>query len=134
MNQLILQESLGSTYVQERRKNERYTEVHLLVITSRGTGKIMDIGKDGLSFGCLYPHAFPATWSMDIIDARGTHIKQLKVRKVWERNSASHNLSDSFEIEIGVEFFDLTLRQENELDLLLINLNFMDVKSPLLLY
>ena len=119
MNQLILHESLGPAYLRERRKNERYNEVHLLGITGLGTGKIMDIGRDGLSFGCLYHHVFPAIWSMDIINAEGVHLKQLMVRKVWERNSGHPDLSGSFELEIGVEFMDLTLRQEKELDLLL---------------
>ena len=119
MNQLILNEPLGPAYLRERRSNERYNEVHLLGITGLGTGKIMDIGRDGLSFGCLYPHAFPVIWPMDIIYAKGVHLKQLMVRKVWERNSGHPDLSGSFELEIGVEFMDLTPRQEKELDFLL---------------
>lgn len=117
-----MQENLGLAYPGERRKSDRYREMHLLVITGRGTGKILDIGSDGLSFGCLYHHAFPAIWSMDIIDARGVHLKQLHVRKIWEKSSGHPDLSGSFDLEIGVEFMDLTPRQENELDLLLNNL------------
>lgn len=122
MNHLILQESLIPAYLRERRKNDRFSEVNLLGITRRGTAKITDIGRDGLSFGCLYRHVFPASWSMDIINAKGVHLKQLIVRKVWERDSGHPDLSDSFELEIGVEFMDLTPRQEKELDLLLSNL------------
>lgn len=130
MNQLILQESLISAYLGERRKNDRFSAVNLLGITGRGTGKITDIGRDGLSFGCLYRHAFPASWAMDIINAKGVHLKQLMVRKVWERDCGHPDLSGSFELEIGVEFMDLTPRQEKELDLLLSNLFLFNIEHP----
>ena len=116
-----MQENFGPAYPREQRKNDRYREMYLLVITSRGTGKILDIGNEGLSFGCLYHHDFPAIWSMDIIDARGIHLKQLSVRKIWERSSGRQDLSGSFELEIGVEFMDLSPQQENDLNLLLNN-------------
>lgn len=133
MNYLILQESQVFSYHRERRKSDRCNTVHLLGITARGTAKIIDISRDGLSFGCLYPHTFPAEWSMDIINAKGVHLKQLMVRKVWERNIEHPDLSGSFELEIGVEFMDLTPRQEKELDLLLCNLFFIEVQHPCLL-
>jgi hypothetical protein len=130
MNQLILQEPLAHAYFRDRRKNDRCTEIHLLGITGRGTGKIIDIGRDGLSFGCLYNHDFPAVWPMDIIDAKGAHLKQFMVRKIWERNSGHPELSGSFELEIGVEFMDLTPRQEKELDLLLNTLTVINIEHP----
>ncbi len=133
MNQLILRESLIPAYLRERRKNDRFSAVNLLGITARGTGKITDIGRDGLSFGCLYRHAFPALWSMDIINANGVHLKQLTVRKIWERDSGHPDLSGGFELEVGVEFIDLTPRQEKELDLLLSNLFLFNVEHPCLL-
>ncbi len=129
MNQLIVHETPSPALLGDRRKNSRYSETNLLVITGRGTGKLMDISKDGLSFGCLYPHTFPVILSIDILDAKGLHLKQLKVRKVWERNSGNPELSGSFELEIGVEFLDLTLHQEDGLDILLSNLLFADIRT-----
>jgi len=123
MNQLIAQEIIETRNLLERRKNERYKIVHMLAITGRGTGQIIDIGREGLSFGCLYPHTFPDTWSMDVLDARGSHIKELQVRKVWERKMGDQGLSARYELEIGVEFADLTGEQADELDYLLDNLD-----------
>lgn len=123
MNQLIAREIIETRNLQERRKNERYKIVHMLAITGRGTGQIIDIGREGLSFGCLYPHSFPNTWSMDVLDARGSHIKELQVKKVWERKTGDPGLSTRYELEVGVEFADLTDEQADELDFLLDNLD-----------
>lgn len=123
MNQFIAQELVETRNLLERRRNERYKIVHMLAITGRGTGQIIDIGREGLSFGCLYPHSFPETWSMDVLDARGSHIKELQVRKVWERKTGDQGLSTRYELEVGVEFADLTGEQADELDFLLDNLD-----------
>lgn len=95
----------------------------MLAITGRGTGQIFDIGREGLSFGCLYPHSFPDTWSMDILDARGSHIRELQVRKIWEKKIGHPELSASYELEVGVEFAELTDEQSDELEFLLDNLD-----------
>ena len=129
MDQVMVQEAFNAAHFRERRENDRFREMNLLVITNRGTGKIMDISRDGLSFGCLYPHTFPTTLSIDILDAKGLHLKQLKVRKVWERNSSHPELSDCFELEVGVEFLDLTANQQNGLDTILSNLHFTDIRA-----
>lgn len=133
MDQLIMQETFTSIYNRERRKMGRYSEVYLLVITGRGTGKVLDIGREGLSFGCLYHHAFPPVWSLDIINARGVHLKNLGVRKIWEKINDHTDLSCNFELEIGVEFIDLTPGQENELDIFLNNMDCVEVQHPCLL-
>lgn len=127
MNQLVTRERVDTPNLLERRRNERYKILHILAITGRGTGQIIDIGREGLSFGCLYPHAFPESWSMDILDARGSHIKELRVRKIWEKKIGHPNLSPRYELEVGVEFADLTEVQAEELDFLLDNL---DLYSP----
>ncbi len=133
MNQVTVQEIASPGYLQEQRKNHRYRKIQLLAITRLGTGKILDIGSDGLSFGCLYAHAFPAMWSLDIIDAKGSHLKQLKVRKVWERAGGHPELSAEFELEVGVEFIDLNTLQEVELDDLLEDLEIIDDQCDCLL-
>lgn len=122
MNPSLTREAVDPWNPLERRRRERYKILHILAITGRGTGQIIDIGREGLSFGCLYPHTFPESWSMDIIDARGSHIKELQVRKTWERKIGHPELSPSFELEIGVEFADLTDEQADELEFLLDNL------------
>ncbi len=128
MNQLNLQLPLSSVSFRERRKNDRYNELDLFIITSRGTGKIIDISRDGLSFGCLYHHAFPAAWSLDIIDAKGIHLKQLSVIKIWEKSNRFEERYGNFELEIGVEFARLSERQEEQLDLLFRNLLFPEIE------
>jgi hypothetical protein len=128
MNQLSLQLPLSSASFRERRKNDRYNELDLFIITSRGTGKIIDISRDGLSFGCLYHHAFPATWSLEIIDAKGVHLKQLSVIKIWEKRNRFEERYGNFELEIGVEFTRLSERQEEQLDLLFRNLIFPEIE------
>jgi hypothetical protein len=133
MNQLIVEATPAPLYVRERSIIDRSSEINLLVITSRGTGKIFDISRDGLSFGCLYHHTFPEIWSMDLINAKGFYLKGLIVRKVWERTIGHPDLSDRFELEIGVEFIDLTSRQENELEFLLNDLFLADTQQACLL-
>ena len=128
MNHLNLQLPLPSASFREQRKNDRYNELDLLIITTRGTGKIIDISRDGLSFGCLYHHNFPATWSLDILNAKGVHLKQLAVTKIWEKSNRFAEKCDNFELQIGVEFANLSKRQEEQLDLLLANLFFPDIE------
>ncbi len=123
MNISISRESFEARNITKRRKNERYKIIHILAITSRGTGQILDIGREGLSFGCLYPHSFPETWSMDILDAKGSHIRELQVKKIWERKIGHPELSAKYELEVGVEFTELTDTQSDELDFLLENLD-----------
>jgi len=120
-----MQEAINPGYFREQRKNDRYREVNLFIITTRGTGKILDINSDGLSFGCLYHQFFPAIWTMDIIDAKGIHLKQLMVRKIWEKSNGTPGYLDSFELEIGVEFIHLTPLQENVINLFLENIPFV---------
>jgi hypothetical protein len=126
MNNLTLPELVETRNLLERRRSERFKIVHILAITGRGTGQIIDISREGLSFGCLYPHKFPDTWPMDILDAKGSHIKQIQVRKIWERTLGHPELSPKFELEIGVEFTDLTASQAEEIDFLLDNLDLFD--------
>jgi len=128
MSHISLQPSLSSASFRERRKNDRYNELDLFIITTRGTGKIIDISGDGLSFGCLYRQAFPATWSLDIINANGFHLKQLSVMKIWEKSNRFEERYGNFELEIGVEFTRLSERQEEQLDLLFRNLLFPDIE------
>jgi hypothetical protein len=128
MSQLSLQPSVSSSSFRERRKNDRYNELDLFIITTRGTGKIIDISGDGLSFGCLYHQAFPAAWSLDIINANGFHLKQLSVMKIWEKSNRFEERYGNFELEIGVEFTRLSERQEEQLDLLFRNLLFPDIE------
>lgn len=98
----------------EQRKSHRVNDLHLLAITNRGTGQIVDISMDGLSFGCLYPHVFPNEFTLDLLDAKGTHIKNIKVRKVWEKRDSAI-LHHQYELEVGVELADLTSKQHAEL-------------------
>jgi hypothetical protein len=119
MNHLRIQHNLPPVFLGERRKNERLSEINLLMVSSRGTGRILDINQDGLSFGCLYPQTFPEVFTFDIINARGLHLKQATVRKTWQRNRGDMHLSDDFEMEVGVEFLNLYSAQEAVLALLL---------------
>ena len=84
MNQLTTHNTPEPHYLSEQRKNERLEVIHLLAITERGTGQILDITREGCSFGCLYPHTFPREFYLDILDAKGSHIKKIKVRKIRE--------------------------------------------------
>lgn len=129
MDNLILPELVETRSLFERRRSERFKIVHILAITGRGTGQIVDISREGLSFGCLYPHKFPDTWPMDILDAKGSHIKQIQVRKIWERTIGHPDLSAKFELEVGVEFTDLSASQADEIDFLLDNLDLFDGHS-----
>ena len=123
MNQISYhQQATQALCFPEQRNSNRCQAQHLLAITSKGTGQIIDISGAGLSFGCLYPHYFQNEWVMDILDAQGTHIKQLRVRKIWQRGENHANISTEFEMEIGVEFLELTQNQIHELEILTNNI------------
>ncbi len=102
--------------IPEQRRNIRFTACQLITVHTFGAGKVTNIGRGGLSFGCLYRHEFPQKWTMDLLNAKGSHIKNLQVRKVWEVvETGALNIPD-FEIEIGVEFVELSLMQSRDLN------------------
>ncbi len=110
------QQTMQTFFIPEQRRNQRHQTAHLLAITPKGTGKITDISKNGLAFGCLYAHSFKDEWTMDILDAKGSHIKKIKVRKMWEKYEEQEDISDTFDMEVGIGFIDLTNNQERALD------------------
>lgn len=111
-----------NTYVhcvpEPRRYSQRHTVYHMLVVTEKGTGQIIDFSSNGLSFGCLYPHEFDDIFQLDILDAKGTHIKQVQAKKIWQRNGSRAIHPERFEMEIGVEFIGLSNRQFEDLGIL----------------
>ncbi len=119
MNALNIHHKPEALYLSEQRKISRRQTFHLLAITERGTGQILDISNDGFCFGCLYPHTFPPEFYIDILDAKGSHIKKLKVRKMWETNSDYLDSTAVFELVVGVEFHECNGPQSNELNHLL---------------
>lgn len=131
MNQLTTYGGSDALYLSEQRKIERHEAVHLLAITERGTGQILDISRDGLSFGCLYPHTFSREFYVDILDAKGSHIKKLKVRKMWETSGDYHEAAAVFELVVGVEFSELSSIQSEELTYLLNNIEVVNYSYPL---
>lgn len=132
MDQISVHEPAGPVYLPENQKIERQRVVHLLAVTERGTGQILDISNDGFSFGCLYPHEFPDEWTLDILDSHGSHIKKLKVRKIWEISKYHPHSPTKFELVIGVEFINLTPLQTNGLEFVLENIDHIEDLSPCL--
>lgn len=134
MNQLDAYKIPETPYFSEQRKNDHHEVINLLAITDRGTGQILDINREGLSFGCLYPHTFPNEFHIDILNARGSHIKKLKVRKRRETNDDDQEPAGIFELVIGVEFAEISAFQAEELDYLLDeNLGLLDYSYPSML-
>ena len=119
MNQLTIRETPATSYYLEQRKFQRFEVLNLLAVTKRGTGQILDLSLEGLSFGCLYPHKFPDEFCLDILDAKGSHIKMLKVRKTWEANGDNLDSAGIYELIVGLEFSELTSAQLGELSYLL---------------
>jgi hypothetical protein len=125
MNQLITYSPEKNCCFSHQRRIDRYEVSNLLAITQRGTGQILDISREGLSFGCLYPHAFPDIFYLDILDAKGSHIKRLKVRKIWEINDNDQE-SVTYESIVGAIFVDLTVSQADDLSYLFDNMEGID--------
>ena len=130
MDQLAIYQAPETLYLSEQRINDRHEVINLLAITERGTGQILDISREGLSFGCLYPHTFPHEFYLDILDAKGSHIKKLKVRKMWEIDGDYQEGAAIFELVVGIEFPDLTSAQADELNDLLDNIELIDYPYP----
>lgn len=121
MNNLSTYRTPETPYLIDQNDPLRHETINLLVVTERGTGQILDIHREGLSFGCLYPHTFPNEFFVDILDAKGSHIKKLKVRKMWETVGDYQEPGSMFELVVGVEFSRLTPTQTDKLDFLLEN-------------
>lgn len=119
MNTLSVQGQISPQYIPEQRDYERFHIAHLLAVTKWGTGQIFEINHRGLSFGCLYPHTFDQQWNMDILDARGAHVRDLQVEKVWESRNGDQELLNRFELIVGVAFVKPTYKQILEINELL---------------
>jgi len=119
MNTLSVQGQISPQYIPEQRHYERFHIAHLLAVTKWGTGQIFEINHRGLSFGCLYPHSFEESWNMDILDARGAHVRDIHVEKVWETRSGDQELLNRFELIVGVAFVKPTYKQILEINELL---------------
>lgn len=117
----------------ERRSNNRHQVLHILVVTNRGTGQVVDISKTGLSFGCLYPHVFPKEWSLDILDAKGSHLKRLPVRIIWQKQGTQIEQDTPFELLVGVEFTGLSPSQSQHLENLLEDYDILDFQYSTLI-
>ena len=130
MNQLTICETSAISCFSEQRKIQRYEALNLLAITRRGTGQILDLSLEGLSFGCLYPHEFPDEFYLDILDAKGSHLKMLKVRKIWEAKGDPLGCAGTYELIVGLEFSELTAAQSCELSYLLGKSELIDYSYP----
>lgn len=108
METITLQERTVAPYLTDPRNSNPSLTNDLLAVTSKGTGQIITLSREGISFGCLYPHLFPQEWNLDILDARGCHIQQLKVRKVWEMNKFHTDFCKEFELVVGAQFVELS--------------------------
>lgn len=131
MNSISFQEPAVPIYLSEMREFPRVAVSDLLVVLKWGTGQILEISNSGLSFGCLYPHNLPDEWNMDILDAQGIHIKNLQVRKIWEKSIDQKEPWTNFEIVTGVEFVDPTPEQRIDIQLLVDRLETADISKML---
>ncbi len=113
----------------EQRINLRLEVTNLIAITAKGTGKILDINQEGISFGCLYPHDFDAEMTIDILGANGIFIKDLKIVKCWENTEDSIFHTEPFEITVGFEFSYLSIHQSLELAKLMRHVEMADKYS-----
>ena len=133
MNTLTVQGQISPQYIPEQRHYERLHIAHLLAVTKWGTGQIFEINHRGLSFGCLYPHKFNEQWTMDILDARGSHVKDLQVTKIWETRSTDQEIMNRFELIVGVAFVKPNYKQIVEINDLLEDADNGALKYPELL-
>lgn len=126
MHRHSVQEILAPSCFLDQRKSHQDAGLHLLVVTWRGTGRILDIDNEGLSFGCLHPHCFPDEWYLGILDDKGTFIENIKVIKVKECFKEFSGQLTKFQIVVRVKFVELTARQASDLDYLLSTLEHVD--------
>lgn len=133
MNTLTVQGQISPQYIPEQRLYERFHIAHLLAVTKWGTGQIFEINHRGLSFGCLYPHTFQEQWTMDILDARGAHVRDLQVEKIWETRSGEGENMNRFELIVGVAFVKPNYKQIVEINDLLENTETSESRFPELL-
>ncbi len=131
MNSLAFLEPTTPVQFPEFRSHNRVEVTDLLAVLKWGTGQILEFSSIGLTFGCLYPHSFPDEWSMDLLDAKGVHIKNIMVRKIWEKTIDHPNPSTKFEVVTGVEFIGLTTEQSLEINELVENIEYSHVNIML---
>ncbi|MFW2365615.1 MAG: hypothetical protein ACN4GW_04315 [Desulforhopalus sp.] len=123
METMTLQEKTLTPYLAVQPDSSTSQTEALLAVTAKGSGQVITLSKEGISFGLLYPHAFSQEWDLDILDDKGGHIQQLRVRKVWEMNRFHTDFCKEFELVIGAQFVNLSKHQETALDQLLAKLH-----------
>lgn len=134
MRQSIVQETPAPVCYLEQRAKHQETSSYLLAVTNKGAGRILDFNVQGLTFACHYPHYFPNELEIDILDGKNICIKKIKVRKVRECFKASSGQLANYEVLVGVEFVEPTLRQTAELECLLNTQDHKVISSPNILY
>lgn len=119
MNHISAQQQTAVPYFRKQRNKLPQPNLQLLAVHKKGAGQIVNINRHGLSFGCLYPHEFPAQWDLDILDAAGSHIENVSVKKIWEIKTCNTAFATRFELMVGVEFINLADSQKHALEQLL---------------
>lgn len=128
MNSLSFHESTQLLQSPEYQQNEIIESTNLLALLEWGAGQILNINSTGLSFGCPYPHTLPDELRMDIL-GEGVHIKNIQVRKFWEKSVDNSELLSKFKVVTRVEFINQSPKHSREIDQLLDKLGLLNINS-----
>jgi len=129
MQYLQIVQERGNIILTDQRQNLRHEVYQLITITAKGTGRIIDLSIDGLSFGCLYPHTFPEKMKIDILGANGIFIKGIDVETRWENNFNPMQRTDKYEKITGLKFTGLDHTQWVKLNEIIRNIESTSLKT-----
>jgi len=126
MDSLSFHESPQTVQSPEPQHSDRMESTDLLALLEWGAGQILEVTSNGLSFGCHYPHTLPDELRMDIL-GEGVHIKDIQVRKFWEKSVDNPELLTRFKVVAGVEFINESQEQSREISQLLEKLRLLNI-------
>jgi len=98
--------------LQNRRKQQRRKFTAAVTIYPQGVGQVIDVSAGGVAFRCYHEQYLLEGGTVDIIDAGGSHLAELPVKKVWE-SAGEQKSGDSISVTtVGVKFVGLSPEQQ----------------------
>ena len=85
----------------DQRSNNRFELKNGVVLTPDRVCQVINLSKGGFALKCFSELVFPPEWTMDIYDATGLNLQELRVKKVWEKKLNKVCLSQHSQVEAG---------------------------------
>lgn len=116
-----------------KRKSKRLAVKDGIALTSNGACQVINLSKGGLSLKFFHDLKLPHELIIDIYHETELYVKDLKVKKVWEKKTSNPARPLQHQLEIGGLFENLSSTQATLFDSYLLKLmgaeDYSDITS-----